>query len=125
MRPLNIVLSHHNAASARSLADRLRQQFRNVALAPSPVEIPSAIGRMRATVALVDLELVSLSELRQLCNTFPTTAFVAIHRLADEQMWSDALAAGAVDCCQSNDVHGMVRAADRSVVSERARAAVA
>jgi DNA-binding NarL/FixJ family response regulator len=124
MRPLNVVLAHHNSADTEIVACSLRPEFRNVAVTQSADEIRSAVARLRAPMALVDLELVSLSELQQLCRDFPATAFVAIHRLADDQMWSNALAAGAVDCCQSNDVHSILFAADRCT-SGQTRAAVA
>jgi hypothetical protein len=93
-------------------------------VAHSPAEIRSAVARLRAPVALVDLELVSYTELRQLCRDFPATAFVAIHRLADDQMWSNTLAAGGVDCCQSNDIQSILYSADRSA-SVHSRVAVA
>ncbi len=114
MRPVNVVLAHRDPVAADVLARSLRPEFRNLAIAHSRCEIPSAVARLRASLALVDLELVSFGELQQLCRDFPATAFVALHRLADDQMWSDALVVGAVDCCQSNDVTSILFAADRS-----------
>ena len=72
--------------------------------------------------AVVDLELIGIPELKQLCAQFPSTAFVCIHRLADDRMWSEALAAGAVDCCCSSDMHGILLASERYVVLTRTRA---
>ncbi len=123
MRPINLVLAQHIEASGGSLAGRLRHEFRNVAVAQSAAEIRSNIARFRAPLALVDLEFISLPELQQLCQEFPATSFIAIHRLADEEMWSEALAAGAVDCCAANDLHGILMAADRYVVRTYAVAA--
>jgi DNA-binding NarL/FixJ family response regulator len=125
MRAANIVLAHRDGVAAGSLARSLHSQFRNVAVTQSATEIRSAVARLRAPLALIDLELVTFSELQQLCSDFPATAFVAIHRLADEQMWSDALAVGAADCCQSNDVNSILFAADRCSTAHPARAAVA
>lgn len=113
MRPLNVVLAHHDFVEAETIACRLRPEFRNVAVTQAKAEIRSAIARLRAPLALVDLELISFPELQQLCRDFPATNFVAIHRLADDQMWSSALAAGAADCCQSNDVHSILFVAER------------
>jgi hypothetical protein len=125
MRPINAVLAYHDPRSAERLAAVLRNQFRNLAIAKSPAELSSAVARLRAPFAVVDLELINLAELKQLCARFPSTAFVCIHRLADDRMWTEALATGAVDCCQSSDVHGILLASERYVVLSRAHSAAA
>jgi len=125
MRPINVVLAYHDPMSAERLAAVLRSQFRNLAVTKSPDEVSSAIARLRAPFAVVDLELISLMELKQLCAQFPSTAFVCIHRLADDRMWTEALAMGAVDCCHSSDVRGILMASERYVVLSRAHQAAA
>ncbi len=126
MRPINAVLAHHDAGSAERLAATLGKQFRNLLVAKSFDETRSALARYHAPFAVVDLELISPAELRELCREFPHTAFVCVHRLADDRMWSDALAMGAVDCCCSADVRGILMASERYVVlSSRGRAAAA
>jgi len=125
MRPMNVVLAHHDAVSAEQLAASLAKEFRNLALAQSSSEAKSAVARFRAPFAVVDLELINLEELSRLCSEFPSTAFVCIHHLADDRMWSDALAAGAVDCCYASDIRGILLASDRYVVLARSTAAAA
>jgi hypothetical protein len=125
MRPINVVLAHHDTDAAGWLAVSLGKQFRNLAIAKSAGEIASAVARFRAPFAVVDLELVDFANLKSLCSEFPATAFVCIHRLADDRMWADALAMGAVDCCHSGDLRGILMASDRYVVLSRARAAAA
>jgi ActR/RegA family two-component response regulator len=125
MRPINVVLAHHDAVAADRLAASLGKQFRNLAIAKSDGEIAPAVARLRAPFAVVDLELVDFSKLKSLCAEFPATAFVCIHRLADDRMWSDALAMGAVDCCHSNDLHGILLASERYVVLTRSQAVAA
>ena len=125
MRPINAVLAHHDAASAERLAASLKSEFRTTAIARSPEEICAAVARVGAAFAVVDLELVSLAEFKELCARFPATTFVCIHRLADDCMWAEALAAGAVDCCQSNDVRGILEACNRHLVLSRAHRAAA
>lgn len=115
MRPINAVLAHHDPVVARGLADSLRPEFRKVAISASLSEAQTEIARLRAAFVVVDLELLSYAELRQLCAEFPGTAFACIHRLADEAMWQETLAVGAVDCCQSNDLRGILRASERHV----------
>ena len=125
MRPINVVLAHHDAVTAERLAASLGKQFRNLLVSKSSEEVRSTVARFRAPFAIVDLELLGMDELRQLCRQFPGTAFVCIHRLADDKMWTEALAAGAVDCCSSSDLHGILEASDRYVVISRGRAAAA
>ena len=125
MRPINVVLAHHDAVSAERLAASLKKEFRNLLIAKSADEARSAVARFRAPFAVVDLEMINLAELQQLCEEFPATAFVGIHRLADDRMWTQALASGAVDCCHSNDLRGILSASERYVVLSRSRAAAA
>jgi len=125
MRPMNVVLAHHDAVSAEQLAASLAKEFRNLALAQSSSEAKSAVARFRAPFAVVDLELITIPELQQLCREFPQTAFVCIHRLADDRMWAEALAAGAVDCCHCDDLRGILLASEKYVVLNRSRRAAA
>ena len=125
MRPINVVLAHHDAAAADRLTACLGKQFRNLAVAKSAGEIAPAVARLRAPFAVVDLELVDFAKLKSLCSEFPSTAFVCIHRLADDRMWSEALAAGAVDCCHSSDLEGILLASERYVVLTRSRSVAA
>jgi len=125
MRPINVVLAHHDPVSAERLAASLGKEFRNLVVAKSTEEARSAVARFRAPFAVVDLELIGLAELRELCQNFPSTAFVCIHRLADDRMWAQALSNGAVDCCHCNDLRGILMASERYVVISRARGAAA
>lgn len=125
MRPVNVVLIHHDAVVARSLADSFRGQFRKLAIVSSLSEAQESIARLRAGFVIVDLELVSFAELRVLCSQYPSTAFAGVHRLPDEAMWSDALSVGAVDCCQASDLRGILLACARHASCAQAEAAVA
>jgi hypothetical protein len=125
MRLINAVLAHHDTGSAQRLGESLRKEFRNLVLVSSAQELRSAVARFRAPFAVVDLELMELGELKEMCNDYPATAFVCIHRLADDRMWSEALAMGAVDCCHCEDLRGILLASDKYVVLSRSRAAAA
>jgi len=113
MRPINVVLAHQNSALAEGLARSVQKQFLNIATANSKEDLRTAIARLRAPFAIVDLELVNFSELGDLCREFPATAVVCTHRLADDAMWSQSLAMGAVDCCLASDLPGILQASDR------------
>ncbi len=125
MRPINAVLAHREPGAAQQLTASLHKEFRNLLVAGSAFELRSTVARYRAPFAVVDLELIALPELKELCREFPATAFVAIHRLADDRMWAEALAMGAVDCCQCDDLRGILMAAERYVVLSRTKTAAA
>jgi DNA-binding NarL/FixJ family response regulator len=122
MRPINVVLAHHDPVEAQGLAESLRPQFRKLVTVSSLPEAVAAIARLRARFVIIDLELLSYSELRKLCSEFPAAVFACVHRLADEAMWAEALAVGAVDCCVSNDVQGILLASERYVPARKAAA---
>ena len=122
MRPINVVLAHHDPILARALADSLRPQFRKLAIVNSLPEAMAEIARLRASFVIVDLELFSYADLQKLCSEFPSTVVASVHRLADETMWLQSLAVGAVDCCQSNDVRGLLRASERHAAAMAAAA---
>jgi DNA-binding NarL/FixJ family response regulator len=125
MRPINIVIAHRDPALADNLVRSVQQQFHSVATANSLDEIRGSIARIRSPLAIVDLELVSFSELAELCREFPATAFVCTHRLADDAMWSQSLSLGAVDCCLSSDLPTILQASERYVSLQRSQSSSA
>jgi DNA-binding NarL/FixJ family response regulator len=123
MKPLSVVVAQSNSKTAEMLAKSLYNHFRVVNLAGDLDELRQAIPRQRADVAIVDLELAALSDVQQLTREFSTTTIVCTHRLADEKMWTDALAAGAADCCYASDVRAIVLAASHTKPVSHAHAA--
>ena len=109
MRPLNVVVAQLDAHNAEHLAVSLYDHFRSVAVARSLEELRDMIPRNQADAAIVDLELVGMSELADLHQAYQDTTLVCTHRCADEEMWAAALAAGASDMCSSSDVDDVVR----------------
>ena len=123
MKPLSVVVAQSNSKTAEMLAKSLYNHFRVVHLAGDLDELRQAIPRQRADVAIVDLELAALSDVQQLTREFSATTIVCTHRLADEKMWTDALAAGAADCCYASDVRAIVLAASHTKPVPHAHAA--
>jgi DNA-binding NarL/FixJ family response regulator len=114
MKPLSVVVAQGNSKTAEMLAKSLYNHFRVVHMAGSLDELRQAVPRHRADVAIVDLELASIHDVEQFKQEFAATTIVCTHRLADEKMWMDALAAGASDCCYSSDVRAIVLAASNT-----------
>lgn len=123
MKPLSVVVAQCNSKSAEMLAKSLYNHFRVVHVAGTLDELRQAVPRNRADVLIVDLELATLPDVQQLKREFSATTIVCTHRLADEKMWMDALAAGASDCCFSTDVRAIVMAASHTKPISHAHAA--
>jgi DNA-binding NtrC family response regulator len=123
MKPLSVVVAQSNSKTAEMLAKSLYNHFRVVHLAGNVDELRLAIPRHRADVAIVDLELAALSEVQLLKKDFGAMTIVCTHRLADEKMWAEALAAGASDCCYASDVRAIVLAASHTRPQAHAHAA--
>jgi len=115
MRPLNVVVAQLDSRNAERLAASLHTHFSSVAVARSLEELRDAIPKNHANVAIVDLELLGFPELEELHRRNHKTNIVCTHRVADEEMWAAALAAGATDMCSSTDLDGIVCCALRSL----------
>jgi DNA-binding NarL/FixJ family response regulator len=123
MKPLSVVVAQSNGKTAEVLAKSLYNHFRVVNVACNLDELRFAIPRHRADVAIVDLELAPLNQVQMLTREFAATRVICTHRLADEKMWMDALAAGAADCCYTSDVRAIVLAASETKTFPHAHAA--
>ena len=111
MRPLNVVLLQGDSGISQNLIASLSTSAHHVHLARSSEELRRSIVNNHAGAVILDLELASLSDVEQLSREFPDVSIVCNHRLADEQMWTESLNAGASDCCPSSDAKGIARAA--------------
>ena len=120
---MNVVVAQGDPGSAESLAASLQNHFRIVAVARGVNEIRAAIPKHRADVVVVDMEMASLAEIDGLRQEFPQVEIVCTHRLADDRLWTQALAAGAADCCHPSDIRSIVFAASRTVPMARTTAA--
>ncbi len=123
MKPLTLVVAQCDPQSAEALANKLQAHFKGVCLARDLEDVRRTIVQNRADVVVIDLEMAPLSEVDRLRREFTNLDIVCTHRLADERLWSDALNAGAVDCCHPSDVRGIVLAANRTSIMARITAA--
>jgi DNA-binding NarL/FixJ family response regulator len=123
MKSLNVALLQGDARVTRSLAGSLCHHFHAIHSVGSLEELRETIVKHRIEVAIVDIERASLPEIERLHREFTGTGIVCTHRLADEEMWTAALNAGAADVCPSFDTGSIVTAALRSTPSVRRSAA--
>jgi len=113
MKPLSVVLFQTDARTAQILSENLSQHVHCVHLARTCDEIRPHIVRHRAEVLVLDLENCCLSEVKRLHREFPDLSIVCTHRLADEELWTEALTHGAADMCEPRNTDGILRSVMR------------
>jgi DNA-binding NarL/FixJ family response regulator len=111
MQPLNVVLLQGDPGMVQSLLASLHKSFRTVRQAPCLSDLRSYLAEHPGGIAIMDMEIVTTFDVAHLSHDFPEARIVCNHRLADEEMWTAALSAGAVDFCTSQDTPGILRAA--------------
>lgn len=119
MQPLSVVIAHGDCVVAESLASHLHGYFRSVAVAPTSDELRKVIQRQHADAVVVDLEMLNMDEVRELCGEFHDLSVVTTHRVPDDRMWSSSLEAGAVDCCDEHDVKNIIGTIARNGAQRR------
>jgi DNA-binding NarL/FixJ family response regulator len=123
MQLLDVVLLQSDPSTMQSLVALLRNHFRSVRHAESLDDLRTSAAKRRAEVAILDMEAISLLDLKALSDEFPAVSIICNHRLADDAMWAVALSAGAADCCPSYDTGGILRSAVRHAPRARSMAA--
>ena len=122
MHPASILIVQHDPAIANALASQLDLQFRSVRLARSVQEVRSALPDEQVDALVADLETVALQEIAELSRDL-NLAVICTHRVPDEQMWTEALEAGALDMCPASDTSAIVSSVCRNLAAERSHAA--
>lgn len=110
MQSLTVVVAHADSSSAQQLTNNLRAHFRRVAVADDRESLREAIAHHRANLAIVDLDLVSTAQVRELCSEFSGTSVVCVHRAPDYEIWNAAVGAGALECCHLSDIPAILNA---------------
>ena len=124
MQSLTVVVAHADSTAAQQLTNNLRAHFRKVAVAGDHVGLREAIERNRANLAIVDLDMVTVEQVKDICAEYGSTAVVCVHRAPDFEMWNSAMNAGALECCHPTDIPSILNAL-RSRPAAKARSAAA
>jgi DNA-binding NarL/FixJ family response regulator len=122
-KSLTVAILQSDSRTVRSLASSLCHHFHAIHAARSIEELRQMIVKHRPEVAILDVEIAPISEIERLHREFTSVCIVATHRLADEEMWTAALNAGASDICSSRDTPSIVSSALRYAPSLTHRAA--
>ena len=114
MQTLTIVVLQSDPTIANQIAGLLNDRLQSVHVANSVRELRNVVPQCHAGAAILDVETSGFSEVEGLHREFPHLAIVCTHRVADEEMWTSALNAGASDMCPNSDTEGIVRSAMRN-----------
>ena len=123
MQPLNVVVLQSDTEIAQNMQKSLQNHFNFIYLARNLGEAKAAVPKYRAQVVVLDLEVVPRSEVEWMRREFPGICLLCTHRLADEEMWTEMVGAGASDLCFSADCRGILSAALRNTRASRSVAA--
>ena len=118
-----IVLLQSDPNVAQTLAASLSNSFHRVHVARSLDELRHATAKHQPLAIILDLESASLHDVESLKKEFQGIRVICNHRVADEEMWTRTLSAGADDCCPSSDMRGILFAAVRAEQTARHLAA--
>ena len=100
MEPLCVVLYQNDPRTAQTLAVSLSHHFDSVYLAGTYQEVRPAVAKHSAEAVVIDLETSGPDEVKRLHREFPDLCIVGTHRLADDQLWTEAMSLGASDICE-------------------------
>ncbi|MFY9947789.1 MAG: hypothetical protein WAK27_03775 [Candidatus Sulfotelmatobacter sp.] len=120
---LSVVVFETDPRVAQTLAGKLSSHFHPVHLTHSGDELRQRVASNRPEAVVLDMEASRLTDVRSLHEDFPMLPIVCTHRIPDEQLWIDALEAGASDVCQSDDAQDVLTSVLRSVAVARAASA--
>ncbi len=106
-----VLMAQNDPAMAQALSNDLHAHFAGVVVAENASEVrPLLLRYPGVRMAVLDLEVVNLEEVRELAQTFRDLIIVCTHRSPDDRMWTAALAAGAVEYCHPDDIRAILRA---------------
>jgi DNA-binding response OmpR family regulator len=119
----SVVVLERDPLVAQSLAGKLSLHFQAVHMARSSDELRERIAKTSPEAVVLDMENSRLTDVRNLRQDFPLLSIVCTHRIPDEQLWVEALEAGANDVCSTGDVENVLASLLQNV--EVARTATA
>jgi DNA-binding NarL/FixJ family response regulator len=111
MQQASIILLQSDPNVAQMLSASLSHSFHKVHVAANVDELRHTIAKQHPFAVILDLESASLKDLESLKQEFRDTRIICNHRVADEEMWTRTLTAGADDCCPSYDTRSILMSA--------------
>lgn len=123
MEFVNLALLQKDPRVVRLLSEQLCHHFHAIHAVDSLAELRDLIVHIPTDVVVLDMEAATLDEVQYLHRDFSSLCIVCTHRIADEQMWTAVLDAGAADICSATDSRGIITAAARHASTSHSAAA--
>jgi DNA-binding response OmpR family regulator len=114
--PKAVVILQDDPARAQDLASKIRSISEVVFIAQSLAELQRMASQFPIPMGVLDLGLVTLQEIVRLRLQLGMQ-IVCTHHTPDEVMWTEAMDAGALDCCFDDDGQAICRAIHRAAMS--------
>jgi DNA-binding NtrC family response regulator len=111
-----IVILQNDPARARNLEASVRPLSAGVFTVSSIAELRSIVSSSRVHVGILDLDIVTFHDVAALRKQLKIE-IVCTHHAPDDTMWTNALNAGALDCCCDQDVPSIYRAIQQSMAA--------
>jgi hypothetical protein len=111
----NIVILQNDPARARTLEASVKSVSSAVFTVRSMAELRKLVAQSSIRVGVVDLDLVTFQEIARLRQI--GIEIVCTHHAPDDRMWTDALGAGAFDCCFDEDAPSICKAVQKSMAA--------
>ena len=112
----NIVILQNDPARARNLQASVGPLSAGVFTVSSVAELCNVASKSRIRVGILDLDVVTFQEVSALRKQLGIE-IVCTHRAPDDAMWTEALSAGAFDCCCDEDAPSICRAIRQSMAA--------
>ncbi|PSH03279.1 MAG: hypothetical protein CXZ00_13190 [Acidobacteria bacterium] len=109
-----VVIAQNDPDVAQELANDLHAHFARIVMASGVAELRALLLRHEARLAVLDVDLIDIDEIRELANTFYDLTIVCTHRSPDERMWMAALNAGAAEFCLADDIRSILKASRKA-----------
>jgi len=113
--PNSLVILHKDPAHVACLLPYVKSVSDTVFAVHSLSELRNLLSQYSIQTAVLDLAMVSSEEIVGLQKR--GMQIVCTHHFADDSMWAEALAAGALDCCFDDDAPAICRAIQQSAAA--------
>jgi hypothetical protein len=104
-----IVILQNDSTCAENLSSRFKSVSEAVFIVQSLPELHTLVSQFAIPIGVLDLELVTVQEVLRLRHQLGME-IVCTHRTPDDVMWTEAMDAGAIDCCFDDDGAAICRA---------------
>jgi len=113
----NVVILQNDPIRAKNLMASVKSVSEGVFAVQSLTELRKLATKSSIRVGVLDLDVVTIPEIARLRRQLGIE-IVCTHHAPDDVMWTEALGAGAFDCCFDEDAPAICRAIQQSMAAQ-------